>query len=979
MNFLRQSTASQEVLLGPFLDDTDGKTAETGLTVANTDVKLFKHGATSEASKNSGGATHVAAGRYYAVLDATDTDTVGLLEVNVHVSGALPVNRKFQVLEEAVYDAFFAASAPGYVSNAPVNVAQFGGSNLTASGGRPEVNVSHWLGTACATPTVAGVPEVDLTHVLGAAASASDPATLHTTTIAALASQTSFTLSTGSADNSAYRYCLIVVTDASTATQKCFEWCSAYTGSTRTVTLRADPGVFTMAVGDRVDVVVPSSLSQTELAAAVWGVARSSYTTAGTFGHGVASVQGPVTGAVGSVAADGIVAASFQAGALTSTALAASYLAAVQAEAEEALQTYHLDHLIHSADPGSVVANSSFLAKLVSKSGTPAFASYDNTTDSLEALRDNVATAAELAKVPKSDGTASWNATALAAIQAEVNDGLVAHSLDQTNASVEAIVALIGTPAGASVSADVAAVKTDTGNLATRITSTLFTGITSLAQWLGAMAGKQAANSTARTEIRATGAGAGTFDEATDSQEALRDRGDAAWGGSSSLVIASGTVGSTGNTTTTLHLTGLPFGDDELNDLLIVVHDVSASEYHSRWVLDWADSGDLATVAALPFTPQNATDTYVVLAVRQDVTGGSGLDAAGVRAAVGLASANLDAQLGTIDDFLDTEVAAVKAKTDQLTFGVSNTLNANLTHWKGTAPEDLGFGGYVQASVVNVQAGAILAASIQDAALTAPKFGTGFLTTQAIDPAVGLGPIRSATAQGGAAGSITLDASASAVTNFYRHCLVRTTGGTGAGQVRLCTAYNGTTKVASVTPDWATTPDNTTTFAVLPLGPADVAAFGGTAGVFAVGRPEASLNPGQIWGLSTTSDVMTKLVALAVDGSGQVTVGGMAANVMNANALAADAVSEIQSGLATAAAVAALPTAAQNAAAWGASVVGNGRTRDYFLQGGMNKVESGAAGTAFTVYATDDSTPLYTATGVRLATSVGGLRSIDPA
>jgi hypothetical protein len=40
------------------------------------------------------------------------------------------------------------------------------------------------------------------------------------------------------------------------------------------------------------------------------------------------------------------------------------------------------------------------------------------------------------------------------------------------------------------------------------------------------------------------------------------------------------------------------------------------------------------------------------------------LSAAGVRAAVGLASANLDTQLTAIDDFLDTEIAAIKAKTD---------------------------------------------------------------------------------------------------------------------------------------------------------------------------------------------------------------------------------------------------------------------------------------------------------------------------
>ena len=89
--------------------------------------------------------------------------------------------------------------------------------------------------------------------------------------------------------------------------------------------------------------------------------------------------------------------------------------------------------------------------------------------------------------------------------------------------------ARLGAPAGASVSADVAAVKSDTGTLVTRITSTLFTGITSLAQWLGAMAGKQTSDATAQTEMRATGAGSGTFSSTVDSQQALRDRGDAAW------------------------------------------------------------------------------------------------------------------------------------------------------------------------------------------------------------------------------------------------------------------------------------------------------------------------------------------------------------------------------------------------------------------------------------------------------------------
>lgn len=56
---------------------------------------------------------------------------------------------------------------------------------------------------------------------------------------------------------------------------------------------------------------------------------------------------------------------------------------------------------------------------------------------------------------------------------------------------------------------------------------------------------------------------------------------------------------------------------------------------------------------------------FTTNALEQGPVGG-GLDAAGVRAAVGLAAANLDTQIGAIDDYLDTEVAAIKAKTDNL-------------------------------------------------------------------------------------------------------------------------------------------------------------------------------------------------------------------------------------------------------------------------------------------------------------------------
>jgi hypothetical protein len=111
MIYLRQSTASQEIPLGYFVDSTDGNTEETGLTIANTDIKLWKAGATTLANKNSGGATHISNGLYYAVLDATDTDTIGPLVVFVHVSGALAVKVNCVVLDEAIYDQMFGTTA----------------------------------------------------------------------------------------------------------------------------------------------------------------------------------------------------------------------------------------------------------------------------------------------------------------------------------------------------------------------------------------------------------------------------------------------------------------------------------------------------------------------------------------------------------------------------------------------------------------------------------------------------------------------------------------------------------------------------------------------------------------------------------------------------------------------------------------------------------------------------------------------------
>lgn len=105
---LRQSTATQVRWLGPFVDETDGDTPEVVLTITAAEILIAAHGATAFTAKNSGGATHSAAGMYYATFDATDTATVGAGgKIYVNEAGALIWSADFIVLAPTVYDAMY--------------------------------------------------------------------------------------------------------------------------------------------------------------------------------------------------------------------------------------------------------------------------------------------------------------------------------------------------------------------------------------------------------------------------------------------------------------------------------------------------------------------------------------------------------------------------------------------------------------------------------------------------------------------------------------------------------------------------------------------------------------------------------------------------------------------------------------------------------------------------------------------------------
>lgn len=104
--WIKQSTEIT-IRIGPFLDEDDGKTQETGLTISQADIRLSKNGGDFAQSNDSSGATADEAGWYYLTLDTTDTNTLGRLIVAIHESGALPVWREFMVVPSNVWDSFF--------------------------------------------------------------------------------------------------------------------------------------------------------------------------------------------------------------------------------------------------------------------------------------------------------------------------------------------------------------------------------------------------------------------------------------------------------------------------------------------------------------------------------------------------------------------------------------------------------------------------------------------------------------------------------------------------------------------------------------------------------------------------------------------------------------------------------------------------------------------------------------------------------
>ncbi len=66
--------------------------------------------------------------------------------------------------------------------------------------------------------------------------------------------------------------------------------------------------------------------------------------------------------------------------------------------------------------------------------------------------------------------------------------------------------------------------------------------------------------------------------------------------------------------------------------------------------------------------------------------------------------------------------------------------------------------------------------------------------------------------------TVTLDSAASTVNDAYLGSNVVIVSGVGAGQSRLIMGYVGGTKIATVIPNWTTTPNTNSGYAIIPVG-----------------------------------------------------------------------------------------------------------------------------------------------------------------
>jgi len=986
--WLRQST-SVDVPIGPFVDQTDGFTAETGLTLTQPDIRLKKNNANWIQKNAAQTLTHEENGYYEVTLDATDTNTLGLLRVAVNEAGALPVWSDWLVVPAAVFDAVVNGTGNGVRSDVQAIAANVVNASALATDAVDEIVDQVWnedatahqtqgtFGQAIGDPiadssTIWDLANTNLDAAISTRASAAALATAQTdlddiqarlpaaliggridADVGAISGDAtaadnlelefdgtgyksytrrgtaqggaaaSITLDTGaSAIDDFYNNSIVAIMSGQGAGQARFV--ADYVGATRVVSI--SPNWVTNPNATSVFVVLPfasipgaTAPTAAEVADAVWDEDATAHQTTGTFGQAIGD-PGADTDTIWALVNANV-------DATISSRATGAQATAIQADTDD----------IQARLPAALVGGR-MSSDVIAISGDTTAA------DNLETAYDETA-----GQVPWSgiidQGTAqaaTANTIRLRAAANFVNDEIIGATVVVTGGSggVGQARAIIDYDATTDTATVDPWITTPSGTItykvfATPPASSVSPMPSNIVQIAGAAVNVNTAQIGVNTvQVSGDGTAADNLESEYDGTgfKSYTRRGTAQAGAATSITLDAGANAS---------------NDYYNNSIVAIIAGAGAGQ--ARFIEDYTGSTRLAAISPNWIANPDGTSVFVILPFNA-IPGASAPTASQVADAVWNRDATGHQTQGTFGQVIgdsgadsDSLWALVNANLD--TAVSSRASAANLT----TALNDLDdiqsrlptvlIGGRISADVGSIS-GDVAAADNMEAEFD----NSGYKSYT-----------RRATAQGGTAGTITLDAGASTSDDYYNNSIVAIMAGVGAGQARFIGDYVGATRIVSVSPNWVITPDATSVFVVMPFSSipgataptaAEVAdavwdedATGHqTQGTFgqAIGDPGASAST--IYNLAAvnlnatvssratqtsldavqadTDNIQTRLPAALVSGRMDASVGAMAAGVVtaaavatdaiDADALAANAVTEIQSGLATAAAVAAL-------------------------------------------------------------------------
>ncbi len=185
-------------------------------------------------------------------------------------------------------------------------------------------------------------------------------------------------------------------------------------------------------------------------------------------------------------------------------------------------------------------------------------------------------------------------------------------------------------------------------------------------------------------------------------------------------------------TSTTLQLrAAASFANDEIIGATCIITGGSTGVGQSRTVTDYVSSSDTATVDAWTTTP-TGTIEYKCYGTAPSQSGSS-LTQADIRTAVGLASANLDTQLATIDSNVD----AILVDTGTTLQAEVDGIQADVEDLQARTPAAL-VGGRMDASVGAMAADVMTAAAAAASLTTELQSGLSTLDAAGVRTAVGL-------------------------------------------------------------------------------------------------------------------------------------------------------------------------------------------------------------------------------------------------